>query len=340
MSEGILINDQLTKLVKNNHIEAAQTIETTQIQPASLDLRLGPIAYRMRSSCLPQNEPVQNKINKYSMYTLNLDGNGAILESGAVYIIPVLEYLKLPNDVFGISNAKSSAGRLDLLVRLLVDNENQFDVIPHGYNGKLYLEVAPRSFSIRVRKGTKLSQIRLMDKPIIVSYETTLSVDLVGNKKRVNMLIGWKAKKNTRAIDFDKIDHYEIYDFWEPIYRHKIEENMTFSLDEFYILSSIEKVVIKPDSAGEMIPYDIRYGEFRSHFAGFFDPGFGYLQPSRAVLEVRAHEVPFIIEHGQCLGTIKYHRLSKTVNNWYGRYLANGSNYQGQALKLGKQFKC
>jgi dCTP deaminase len=298
---------------------------------------------------------------------------GAVLERGRVYVVPLLETIKLKSEVSAFANPKSSTGRLDILTRLIADEATHFDQVENGYEGQLYIEIAPRSFSVVVRTGTRLNQLRfrrtrgvspkpitatdwkqLLDDGRIVdnsdSQERTrlsdrpgilpFTVDLKGSG-RDNALIGWRAKKNTKRVDLERRD-YDPLDFWEPMRFHK-ESSFTLVPDEFYILMTKEAIAVPPSYAAEMLPYDTRAGEFRVHYAGFFDPGFGWsgdngkAGSSRGVLEVRSHEVPFLLEHGQTVGWLRYERMADVPQTLYGE--AMKSNYQGQSLKLAKQFR-
>jgi dCTP deaminase len=333
-----------------------------QIQPASLDLRLGAKAYRVRASFLPgPRDTVAAKIERFGLYELDLAG-GAVLERGCVYIAPLLEAVALGPDLAAIANPKSSAGRLDIFTRLIVDRTSEFDRVRPGYAGPLYAEISPRTFGVRVRTGTRLSQLRLRrgaprrttaellqlhrrdplvartGAAVIEAGRLGVSIDLAGDPK--TDLVGWKAKRDAGVIDFDRVGAYEPFDFWEPIYARK-QNFIVLNLDDFYILASKEAVSVPPDHAAEMVPYDTEVGEFRVHYAGFFDPGFGHRAHggagSRAVLEVRPHEVPFMVEDGQLVGRLMYERLAGTPDIVYGEGI--GSNYQAQGLRLSKHFK-
>lgn len=341
-------------------IRAAAPFDADQIQPASLDLRLGRVAYRVRASFLPGPKcRVLDKLERLKLHEISLDA-GAVLETGCVYIVPLMETLRLPQDVSASANPKSSTGRLDIFTRVITDHGQEFDKIPAGYTGPLYLEVSPRTFPIVVRPGSRLSQIRfrrgnavlseeelaqLHERETLVASEQpnisgggiALSIDLNGGE---GGLVGYRAKHHSGVIDVDRKAAYDVRDFWEPIYDYGKRE-LVLDPDEFYILVSREAVHVPPNHAAEMTPFDPLVGEFRVHYAGFFDPGFGHSAAggsgSRAVLEVRSHEVPFILEHGQIVGRLVYERMSKAPQKLYGSSLK--SNYQGQALKLSKHFR-
>lgn len=346
-------------------------IAADQIQPASIDLRLGDYAYPVDASFLPgKGMKVLEKMREldlsFERFKISL-GNGAVLEKGRVYVIPLLESISLRSDVAAFANPKSSTGRLDILTRLIADHATLFDQVAEGYEGQLYIEVAPRSFSVVVRTGTRLNQLRFRrtrgesPKPITsADWRALLSegqiadsnargertgmlpftIDLKGSGTD-DALIGWRAKKHARRIDLEQRD-YDPFDFWEPI-RFRKESSLILDPDEFYILITKEAVAVPPEFAAEMLPYDTRAGEFRVHYAGFFDPGFGWdaqtrrAGSSRGVLEVRSHEVPFLLEHGQTVGWLRYERMAERPQLLYGSDIA--SNYQGQQLKLAKQFR-
>jgi len=376
---GILPYQAIREMVQNGEIKSAQilqSIEADQIQPASIDLRLGEFAYPVDTSFLPgRGTKVLDKMRQLDAdserFKIDLRA-GAVLEKGRVYVVPLLESIKLKSEVAAFANPKSSTGRLDILTRLIADEATHFDQVEDGYEGQLYIEIAPRSFSVVVRTGTRLNQLRfrrsvgvaprqitiadwkqLLDDGLIVGAsgdeeQTRLgeragilpfTVDLKGTGP--DALIGWRAKKNTKRVDLDRRD-YDPLDFWEPMRFHK-ESSLTLVPDEFYILMTKEAIAVPPNYAAEMLPYDTRAGEFRVHYAGFFDPGFGWSAvsgkagSSRGVLEVRSHEVPFLLEHGQTVGWLRYERMADAPQTLYGQEIK--SNYQGQALKLAKQFR-
>lgn len=360
---GVVPSQHLETMIAEGAIGAERPVDAAQIQPASLDLRLGTVAHRVQASFLPGPDfAVRDKIERYGQYRIDLT-EGAVLERGAVYIVPLLESLSLPAGMSAIANPKSSTGRLDIFTRLITDRSGEFDRVATGYAGPLYAEISPRTFSIRVRTGTRLSQLRLrMGTPqrseaalrrlhereqLVIgggagahfdADRIGVSIDLTGNPE--TGLVGYKAKRDAGVIDFDKPGAYDARDFWDPIIRRP-DQVIVLNLDDFYILASKEAVAVPPDHAAEMIPYDTLVGEFRVHYAGFFDPGFGHAEHggegSRAVLEVRPHEVPFIIEDGQVVGKLVYERLTALPDRLYGQGI--GSNYQAQGLKLSKHFR-
>ena len=356
MAEGVLPAQTIRALIASGAIAADPSVTPAQIQPASLDLRLGATAYRVRASFLPgAGRTVAQRIAEFEMHRIDLAG-GAVLEKGCVYLVPLAEHLALPADVGGVANAKSSTGRLDLLTRTVIDGGTEFDRIPQGYGGPLYAEICPRSFSVLVRPGMRLNQLRLrrgeaalddaalealharsplVDGVPVIAGGLGFSVDL---RPPADGRIGWRAKPHTGVIDLDRIGAYAPHDFWEEIRGR--EGRIILDPGAFYILVSREAVTIPPDHAAEMAPYLAMVGEFRVHYAGFFDPGFGWAAAggagSRGVLEVRCHEAPFVLEDGQVVGRLVYERMAEVPETLYGAGIA--SNYQGQGLKLSKHF--
>ncbi len=315
--EGILPSQSLAELIRSGHISAAESMSDGQIQPASIDLRLGSRAYRVRASFLPgKDQTVGQRVDSLTMHEFDIT-DGAVLERGCVYIVPLMEGLNLPPSCSAIGNPKSSTGRLDVFTRLLTDHGAEFDHVRPGYEGPLYAEISPRTFSILVRKGSR---------------------DVEGDAD--TRLIGYRAKLHAGLIDVDKKDYYQIDDFWEPVFRQN-GSGLILDPGEFYILASREAVRVPKGYAAQMIAYDTLVGEFRVHYAGFFDPGFGDPeaggQGSRAVLEVRSFEVPFVVEPGQVVGRLVYEALTEVPDKLYGQALR--SNYQKQGLKLSKHFR-
>lgn len=357
---GIYSARLIGQLHAQGAIGTAKPFDADQIQPASLDLRLGKVAFRVRSSFLPgPQKTVAESIDKLKLHEIDLS-QGAVLERGCVYIVPLLETLDLPDEVAAAANPKSSTGRLDIFTRVICDHARGFDQVPAGYSGPLYLEVSPRTFPILARTGSRLSQIRFRSGQTRLSAEehralheretlvygsdqdigegVPLSIDLAGEGR--DGLIGYRSKRHTAVVDVDKKAALEVRDFWDPLYS-RADEGLILDPDEFYILVSRESVHVPPDYAAEMVPFDPLVGEFRVHYAGFFDPGFGHAEAggtgSRAVLEVRSHEVPFLLGHGQTIGRLIYERMAERPELLYGADL--GSNYQAQTLKLSKHFK-
>ncbi len=354
---GILPDRLIHALAQQRGITAAQPFVPGQVQPASLDLRLGDIAYRVRASFLPgPGTPVKERIAELTLHQIRLR-DGAVLETGCVYIVPLMESLALPPDIAASANPKSSTGRLDVFTRVIADGTRGFDRVEAGYHGPLYAEISPRTFPVLVRTGSRLSQIRFRhgaatldatalrelhaaerlvdDDHADVSDGIAVGVDLGG----LGPLVGYRAKRHTGLIDVDQRAAYDAMEFWEPITARS--NTLILDPDEFYILASKEAVQVPPNYAAEMVPFDPLVGEFRVHYAGFFDPGFGYAgaggQGARAVLEVRSREVPFILEHGQIVGRLIYEHMLARPDQLYGEGI--GSNYQAQSLKLSKHFK-
>ncbi len=365
VKDGILPESQLIAAFDKQQISAAEPLLDRQIQPASLDLRLGARAWRIQASFLPgRGQTVMDKIDKFSMYELDLT-QGAVLETGCVYIVELLESLALPESLSATANPKSSTGRLDVFTRLITDGAVEFEAVAAGYTGPLYAEISPRTFSVMVRKGSRLSQLRLrrgqkilddaghadlqerhqlvrFDDETIVSINDGigLSVNLVPQEK--TGLVGWRARKHAGLIDVDKPASQPAARFWEAVTEADLfKGGLVLNPDEFYILASQEFVIVPADYAAEMRAYDTRVGEFRAHYAGFFDPGFGMAEigatPTRAVLEVRSHDVPFLIEQGQTVCRLVYEPMSARPKQLYGA-AGSGSNYQSQGLKLAKHF--
>jgi dCTP deaminase len=363
-STGIFPSQKIRELVAQGNISASTKIEEDQIQPASIDLRLGPVAYRIQASFLPgASSTVESKIKETKMTEIDLT-RPTVFERGCVYIVPLAEMLHLPDGVYAKANPKSSTGRLDIFTRMICDYGSEFERAPEGFKGKLYAEVVPRTFSVILREGIRLNQLRLvkgsalpsdaklqeLDKQETLVYHETglpkaalidagvrISVNLSGDGE--NRIMGYRAKKNAPAIDLARIQHYEPEEFWEIVPARR--RSIILNPDDFYILVSREKVRIPQDHAAEMVAYDPSVGEFRIHYAGFFDPGFGYgssdIKGTAAVLEVRSHEVPFLIEDRQVVGRLIYERLLAKPDKIYG--VGIGSSYQGQGLALSKQFK-
>ncbi len=350
---GVLPDRAITAMIASGRITATRAIPEGQVQPASLDLRLGSKAYRVRASFLTgTGKSVADRLPEFTMHEMDLT-NGAVLEKGCVYVIPLMEGLALPEDITAVCNAKSSTGRVDCLTRVIADGGVEFDRIPAGYQGPLYAEICPRSFSVKIEPGLRLNQIRfrrghavlsddalrarhaqtpLVDQTPLIDDGLGFSVDL---SPTGTTLVGYRAKPHTGVIDLTEIGAHDAADFWEEL--HTDQGRIILDPGAFYILVSREAVTIPPDCAAEMAPYLAMVGEFRVHYAGFFDPGFGHGIPARGVLEVRCHEAPFVLEHGQTVGRLVYETMADAPAQLYGTDIA--SNYQGQGLKLSKHFK-
>jgi dCTP deaminase len=356
--QGILPAHAILRACEAGIIRAARPLDAGQVQPASLDLRLGEWAYRVRASFLPgPARTVARELDQTSLHRIAL-GEGAVLETGCVYIVPLLESLRLPGDVSALANPKSSTGRLDIFTRVIADYSRAFDTVPAGYEGPLYAEISPRTFPILVRTGSRLAQIRfrrgaqmqsdaiiaelhaheglISEREANIDKGIALSVDLAGQDD--GSPIGFRAKRHAGLVDVDRVGALEVLDYWEPL---RERGSLILDPDQFYILASKEAVRVPPTHAAEMVPYNPLVGEFRVHYAGFFDPGFGHQsgggEGARAVLEVRSHDVPFILEDGQIIGRLIYEPLTEAPERVYGQGI--GSNYQRQGLKLSKHFK-
>jgi dCTP deaminase len=360
LQDGIQPADAIHRLADAGIIRAAAPLASGQVQPASLDLRLGQRAFRVRASFLPgPSRTVRDRLDALALHEIDLTRE-AVLETGCVYIAELQESLSLPNGLSAAANPKSSTGRIDVFTRVITDRSREFDTIEAGYEGPLYAEISPRTFPVLVRSGTRLSQLRLRKgevrlsdaelhdlharERLVTSAEPSIqdgvavSVDLEGFGP--DKLVGYRAKRYTALVDVDKPGAHPIAQFWEPLHA---EDSRTLILDpgQFYILASKEAVHVPPDYAAEMVPFDPLVGEFRVHYAGFFDPGFGHAAAggggARAVLEVRSRDVPFILEDGQTVGRLVYERMAERPRLLYGA--GAGSNYQAQGLKLSKHFR-
>ena len=365
VSTGVLPYQRIRALVRDGRITAAEPVADDQVQPASLDLRLGAVAYRLQASFLSgRHSTVARKLDALSMAELDLS-SPTVLEKGCVYLAPLLESLRLPRGVSAKANPKSTTGRLDVFTRLITDYGSEFERVPDGYSGPLFAEIVPRTFSVIVQRGVRLSQLRFVrgkppptdsllerldeadnlvyledDGPAVADIQkgVRLSVSLRG--RDAADAVGYRGRKNAPLVDLRRVGHYDPSAFWDEI-RDLPDDRLILNPGDFYILGSRERVVVPPDCAAEMVPFDPTVGEFRIHYAGFFDPGFGYGDESdkgtRVVLEVRAHEVPFVIEHGQVVGRVVYSRLLEVPEKIYGASI--GSSYQRQGLALSKQFR-
>jgi dCTP deaminase len=372
--EGVLPSQMIASAIKDGWIAASDGagIPEENIQPASLDLRLGSIAYRLRCSFLPDNEPVEEALRRYKADRAVSLRQGYVLEQNRPYLIPLVERLDLPGQVRAKANPKSSTGRLDIFTRVISDNSFMFDEIQAGYRGSLYLEVVSRTFPVRVWPGLSLNQLRLMTghtslsddqirelhsrvpllfrggtaRPpgeVAVSNGLFMALDL--GRPGGDELVGYSAKEDSPVIDLSNVGHYQARRFWEEVLSEPSEHGARIILrpERFYLLLSLDSLKIPPDYAAEMTAYDPTSGELRTHYAGFFDPGFGYdprspqSPGSRAALEVRAHDVPFAVEHGQNICKLSFDKMAERPDRLYGETL--GSNYQGQEIALSKHFK-
>ena len=371
MESGVLPSQHIAKAIDQGWVRCSDNVEPIphdNIQPASLDLRLGNVAYRLRCSFLPDKTSVEEKLRRYQMGTIELNEHGAILEQGRPYLVPLVENLSLPDYVRAKANPKSSTGRLDVFTRVIVDNSFMFDEIPAGYKGQLYLEIVPRTFTIKIFPGLALNQLRLMIgqasltdaaikklhacTPLLYRNGEPLRSEAIetGNglflglhlgRPKGGEVIGYRAKENSNLIDLSKLSYYPPSVFWEEVLSES-GARIVLHPEKFYLLLSQDSVLIPPEYAAEMTAYDPTSGELRTHYAGFFDPGFGFTRRhaptgSRAALEVRAHDVPFAVEHGQNICKLSFERMIEAPNELYGDQIE--SNYQGQEIALGKHFK-
>jgi dCTP deaminase len=377
IKKGVLSDQHIKKLIIDGQIKADKKIKESQIQPSSIDLRLGTKGYRIRSSFLPQGSTVKEILKDLKMYEIDLT-RGVILEKGNIYLIPLMERLELTPLMSGRTNPKSSTGRLDIFTRVITDRCYRFEDIQRGYSGRLYLEIVPKSFTVRVTAGLSLNQLRIFkgvesDRGLRDSGERVTDSDLlsyydhtpllfneegshvpkeklvimdglymgINLKEKLDNIIGYKAKKNSAIIDLEKIREYEVQDYWEPMHAPK-DNYLILEPEEFYIFASKEKIRVPLNLAGEMVEFDAGSGELRTHYAGFFDCGFGYgkegeIKGTKAVLEVRPHDVPFRIEDGQIFCKLKYERMISEPLSYYGCDI--GSHYHSQSLALSKHFK-
>jgi dCTP deaminase len=355
---GLLPRQDVMALAAAGGIRASRPIPEGQFQPASLDLRLGSRAYRLRASFLPgRGISIAERLESVALHAFDITG-GAVLERGCVYLVELQEHLALPADIACSTNPKSSTGRMDVFSRVISDAGHEFDRMPAGYTGKLYAEISPRTFSVVVREGTKLNQARfrrgerlatdaelrelhrveeLVDDEATIDNGLKLSVDLKGSDS--GGVVGYRAQRHADVVDMDRIGAYDIADFWEPLQLRGRGE-LILDPGQFYILASRETVHIPTTVAAEMVAFDPLVGDFRVHYAGFFDPGFGSRKANgaraRAVLEVRSFEVPFTLEHGQVIGRLVFEALTAEPDVLYGQA---GSNYQSQGLRLSKHFR-
>lgn len=364
---GILPSQEIRELIRNGKIRSSTEISDDQIQPASIDLRLGNVAYQVRASFLPSSKSlIGPKIRELQVDEIDLC-QPALLHTGKVYIVPLVESLALPSDMSGKANPKSTTGRLDIFTRLMTEAGADFEVVPKGYSGGLYVEIVPRTFSIIVRAGAKLNQLRLFrgdpqsdDEDLrklaergrlvyyknggtsitpVISEGVRLSIDLWDE---VDSIVAYRAKDTKSPIDLAKIGAYDVAEFWEPIRTRTPKGSLVLEPGEFYLMASKEWVGVPPTWAAEMEAYDPSIGEFTIHYAGFFDPGFGFgnsgeIKGTKAVLEVRAHEVPILLEDGQQVGRLNYLKMAEPPDKLYGQGI--GSSYQQQGLALSKQFR-
>ena len=326
-----LNRNQIKSLIDEKCIFSNKSINTHQLQPASLDLTLSNTCYRIKASFIPNNRPISKIISELMLAKIDLSKE-FLLERNCIYLCEINEKLKLPKEIKGKANPKSTTGRLDIFTRIITEHGSEYDFIDYNYKGKLYLEIIPQSFSIKIKNNISLNQIRFYKGP---KGESTQREQKISVNIKKGTVSAYKAKKITSAIDMSKINYYEKDMYWEKIIPK--EDYFIIEKDEFYILRSKERIIIPNDSAAELEPFNDSFGNFRVHYAGFFDPGFGNDNGLPAVLELRAYDTPFIIRDGQLVGQLNYYKIEEIKNNFYGRGIK--SNYHNQSLKLAKQFK-
>jgi len=383
---GILPSQEIRELIGNGKIRSSVEISDDQIQPASMDLRLGNVAYRVQASFLPgRSSALSTKIAELKIAEYDLS-RPTLLETNAVYVVPLIESLSLPRDIGGKANPKSTTGRLDIFTRLITDGGLEFEHVLKGYSGDLYVEIVPRTFPIVVAAGTKLNQLRFIrgnppstdgilaqlaerehlvyydngdgpaeavierglkkgvadqggDQQAIIDRGLRTTTDLEGSES--SSIVAYKAKRHCPPVDLSKVRAYDAADFWIPIHSPN-SKRVVLDPGDFYLMASKERFSVPPSYAAEMEPFDQSIGDFSVHYAGFFDPGFGYgasgdIKGTKAVLEVRAHEVPILLEDRQIVGRLIYHRMADSPEKLYGQSI--GSSYQSQGLALSKQFR-
>jgi dCTP deaminase len=326
-----LNRNQIKSLIDEKCIFSNKSINTHQLQPASLDLTISNTCYRIKASFIPNNRPISKIISELMLAKIDLSKE-FLLERNCIYLCEINEKLKLPKEIKGKANPKSTTGRLDIFTRIITEHGSEYDFIDYNYKGKLYLEIIPQSFSIKIKNNISLNQIRFYKGP---KGESTQREQKISVNIKKGTVSAYKAKKITSAIDMSKINYYEKDMYWEKIIPK--EDYFIIEKDEFYILRSKERIIIPNDSAAELEPFNDSFGNFRVHYAGFFDPGFGNDNGIPAVLELRAYDTPFIIRDGQLVGQLNYYKIEEIKNNFYGRGIK--SNYHNQSLKLAKQFK-
>jgi len=356
-AHGIFTHRRIEALLASGAVGAERPFEPIQIQPTSLDLRLGSEAWAVRAGFLPGREPVERRVRRLLTERLDLSA-GAVLERGHVYLVRLLEHLALPAGVAARANPRSSTGRIDVFTRTLVDGYDRFDDVPAGYHGPLWVEVAPRSFDVRVETGQRLNQMRFLSGDPLLDARTLaarLAEGLVPGEGEPRLVdpacvllglslvpdepgapVGWRARPEAPVLDVSRERGHPPHAFFEPVHAEP-DGTLVLEPEAFYILASRRRLRLPPDLAAEMLPWDVGMGELRTNYAGFFDPGFGWEgPPSRAVLEVRAHDVPFRVEHGQAIFRLQFSRTIEACERLYG---GSGSAYQGQGLALARYFE-
>jgi dCTP deaminase len=335
---GVLPDHALEALAHQGAIQSTGPFDEGQVQPASLDLRLGPYAYRLRASFLPgEGRSVADRLEQSDLRLHRIDlRDRAVLETGCVYLAPLQESLALPPDVGGLANPKSSTGRIDVFVRVITDGAAAFDRVREGYRGPLWVEICPRTFSILVRPGDRLAQLRLKRGAPQPLAREDLALDL--SNASLGAIVGYRARRHAPLLDLAGVGHHDPRDWFEPLTAR--DGRLVLDPGEFYILASLPGLTIPRGVAAEMVATAEDLGEFRAHYAGFFDPGFGPTGPdapgARGVLEVRGRDVPFLLEHGQPVARLIHEPLAAPPCRFYGE---GGNHYQGQGLKLSKLFR-
>jgi dCTP deaminase len=367
-TEGVLPGQFIEQAIRAGYIDAGRfKVPGANVQPASLDLRLGERALRIRCSFLPGSDSVERKLKDYVLDEIDLRGDGAMLEARCPYLVELKERLDLPAGLRGKANPKSSTGRIDVFTRVITDYSDRFDEVAAGYSGPLYLEVVPLSFAVRVKEDLTLNQLRLSlgrpwlsddevraahaelpilyrrghpvpEEKLVLSDGLFLGLDLHGDERGQ---VGHSTRDSAPLLDLTTLEPAEPAPFWDPVFREE-GDRLVLSPRRFYLLMSAESVCIPPTLAAEMTAYDPTSGELRTHYAGFFDPGFGFdergsFRGSRAALEVRAHDVPFMVENGQAVCKLTFERMLEEPTALYGSGI--GSSYQQQEETLSRYFK-
>jgi dCTP deaminase len=363
---GILVSQSLKRLVDDGRIQFLRPLTDDQVQPSSLDLRLGARVWQLQCSFLPGHDGIERKLGRLATAKYRTDRDEPlVLHQGGVYLAEIEEVLELPEHIWGRTNPKSSTGRLDVFVRVLTETGYAFDTIPKGYRGRLYLEITPQSFNVVVRRGDCLSQRRLAagrpslsvealqerqaDVPLCRWSDGSPAPVMDGHPPGVLLSVdlsapaggpaGYLARRHQPPVDLRRRD-LPVSRFWTPL-PPDLEEGHVLEPEQFYIFATRERLRIPPDLCAELVAFDATKGELRTHYAGFIDSGFGWSEDdtdsgAKLVLEIRTHDVPFLLEHGQPLFRLEFMRNEAVPDALYGQ---SGSHYQGQGLRLAKQFR-
>jgi len=358
---GIFTHLEIDALIADGAIRPRRPLDPVQHQPTTLDLRLGPEAFVVRAGFLPARGAVTDQVGALALERLDLAApGGTLLKRGRVYLARLLEDLALPSDVRARANPRSSTGRIDVFTRTIVDGHDRFDDVPAGYAGPLWLEIVPRSFDVLVRAGQRLNQARFLrgrallpdealrrrvraddllpggPRAAVQDHALLLGLSLVPDEPGAP--VGWRARRGAPALDLAAVGTHDPHAFFEPVHP-EADGTLVLQPEEFYILASRERLRVPPDLAAEMLAWDVGMGELRTNYAGFFDPGFGWGADSphgaRAVLEVRPHDVPFRVEHGQPIFRLQFSSCVRPCDRLYG---GAGSAYQNQGLALARWF--